>query len=58
MYLIGALILVLVLILVVMMMQSVKEEPSRVQIDHPGSSTSPSEARETLRSGDKEDKID
>ncbi|KAK4708439.1 hypothetical protein R3W88_029364 [Solanum pinnatisectum] len=58
MFLIGALILVLFVILVSMMMQSVKEEPSREQIDHPRSSTSLSEAREALRSGDKEDKID
>ncbi|KAL3324164.1 hypothetical protein AABB24_038377 [Solanum stoloniferum] len=58
MFLIGALILVLVVILVSMMMQSVKEEPSREQVDHPRSSTSLSEAREALRSGDKEDKID
>ncbi|XP_006361368.1 protein disulfide-isomerase 5-2-like [Solanum tuberosum] len=58
MFLIGALILVLVVILVSMMMQSVKEEPSREQVDHPGSSTSLSEARVALRSGDKEDKID
>ncbi|WMV54217.1 hypothetical protein MTR67_047602 [Solanum verrucosum] len=55
MFLIGALILVLVVILVSMMMQSVKEEPSREQVDH---STSLSEAREALRSGDKQDKID
>ncbi|XP_004250404.2 protein disulfide-isomerase 5-2 [Solanum lycopersicum] len=58
MFLIGALILVLVVILVAMMMQAVKEEPSREQVDHPGSSTSLSEAREALRSGDKEEKID
>ncbi|KAM3306097.1 protein disulfide-isomerase 5-2 isoform X1 [Capsicum chacoense] len=55
---IGAVILILVVILVVTMMQSLKEEPSREQVDHPGSSISPSEAKEALRSGDKEDKID
>ncbi|XP_060198001.1 protein disulfide-isomerase 5-2-like [Lycium barbarum] len=58
MYMIGALILVLVVILVVTIMQSLKEEPPRDQLDHPGSSTSPLEAREPLRSGNKEDKID
>ncbi|XP_075108683.1 protein disulfide-isomerase 5-2 isoform X1 [Nicotiana tabacum] len=56
---IGAVILVLVVLLVVTVMQSLKEEPSRDQVDHPSSSAaSPSEAREALRSGDKEDKID
>ncbi|KAJ8551179.1 hypothetical protein K7X08_000549 [Anisodus acutangulus] len=58
MYMIGAVILVLVVTLVVTIMQSLKEEPPRNQVDHPGSSTSPSDAREALRSGDKEDKID
>ncbi|CAN4081366.1 unnamed protein product [Withania somnifera] len=58
MYGIGAVILILVVILVVTITQSLNEEPSRDQVDHPGSSTFPSEAREALHSGDKEDKID
>ncbi|MCD7451264.1 Protein disulfide isomerase [Datura stramonium] len=58
MYGIGAVILILIVVLVVTIMQSLKEEPSRDQVDYPRSSTSPSEAKEALRPGDKEDKID
>ncbi|WMV34777.1 hypothetical protein MTR67_028162 [Solanum verrucosum] len=59
---IGTVTIIVFVVAVVMIIQSLKEEPltvgTRDEGDHPSSSTSQAEARQPLRSGEKQDKED